>query len=147
MTEPIPQAHVWQVRVYWEDTDAGGVVYHARYLNFFERARTEWLRAHGIEQSKLAEQDNRVFAITRMEIDFLKAAKLDDELDVSVHSVARNGARLEFDQEMKRRADGKMLCRARVTAVCLEADSFRPARMPGWIKDKINNAEAMHNGK
>lgn len=147
MNEPKSRAYVWHVRVYWEDTDAGGVVYHARYLNFFERARTEWLRAQGIEQSRLAAQDNRVFAITRMEIDFLKAAKLDDELEVSVHSVTRKGARLEFGQEMKRRADGKLLSRARVTAVCLEADSFKPARMPEWIQQQFNKAEAMHDAE
>lgn len=147
MTEPKPQPYVWQVRVYWEDTDAGGVVYHGRYLNFFERARTEWLRAQGIEQSRLAQQDNRVFAIIRMEIDFLQAAKLDDELDVSVQSVMRYGARLEFSQQMVRRADGKLLCRARVTAVCLEADSFKPARMPEWIRQKFNQAEALQDAE
>jgi acyl-CoA thioester hydrolase len=147
MTEPMPRAFVWQVRVYWEDTDAGGVVYHARYLNFFERARTEWLRSQGIEQARLSKQDNRVFAIRRMEIDFLNAARLDDELDVSVHSVRRHRARLEFEQHMVRRSDGKVLSRATVTAVCLEADSFKPARMPDWIQKKFDTAEAMHNGE
>ena len=74
---------VWRVRVYWEDTDAGGVVYHSQYLNFFERARTEWLRAKGVHQAKIAEQENVLFAIRHMDIDFVNAARLDDELDIS----------------------------------------------------------------
>lgn len=143
MTEPKPQAYVWQLRVYWEDTDAGGVVYHSRYLNFYERARTEWLRSQGIEQSLLAERDKLVFAIRRMEVDFLKAARLDDELKVSVHSVRSTGARLEFSQEIVRGGDGETLSRAQVTAVCLVADTFKPARMPEWIKQKLKEAEAL----
>lgn len=131
------QPFVWQLRVYWEDTDAGGVVYHSRYLNFFERARTEWLRSRGIEQSRLARDERLVFAISRMEVDFLLPAVLDDELDVSVHSVSAGQTRLEFSQEMTRRSDGRILSRAQVRAACLDADSFKPARMPDWIKQEI----------
>lgn len=133
MTQPF----VWQLRVYWEDTDAGGVVYHARYLNFFERARTEWLRSRGIEQSRLARDEKLVFAISRMEVDFLLPAMLDDELDVSVHSVSAGRTRLEFSQEMTHRSDGRILSRAQVRAACLDADSFKPARMPDWIKQEV----------
>lgn len=133
MTQPF----VWQLRVYWEDTDAGGVVYHSRYLNFFERARTEWLRSRGIEQSRLARDEKLVFAISRMEVDFLSPAVLDDELDVSVHSVTAGRTRLEFSQEMTRRSDGRILSRAQVRAACLDADSFKPARMPDWIKQEV----------
>jgi acyl-CoA thioester hydrolase len=133
MTQPF----VWQLRVYWEDTDAGGVVYHSRYLNFFERARTEWLRSRGIEQSRLARDEKLVFAISRMEVDFLLPAALDDELDVSVHSVSAGRTRLEFSQEMTRRSDGRILSRAQVRAACLDADSFKPARMPDWIKQEV----------
>ncbi|HSM69686.1 MAG TPA: tol-pal system-associated acyl-CoA thioesterase [Xanthomonadales bacterium] len=131
------QPFVWQLRVYWEDTDAGGVVYHSRYLNFFERARTEWLRSRGIEQSRLARDERLVFAISRMEVDFLLPAVLDDELDVSVHSVSAGRTRLEFSQEMTRRSDGRILSRAQVRAACLDADSFKPARMPDWIKQEV----------
>lgn len=131
------QPFVWQLRVYWEDTDAGGVVYHSRYLNFFERARTEWLRSRGIEQSRLARDEKLVFAIRRMEVDFLLPAVLDDELDVSVHSVSAGRTRLEFSQEMTRRSDGRILSRAQVRAACLDADSFKPARMPDWIKQEV----------
>jgi len=138
------QAFVWQLRVYWEDTDAGGVIYHSRYLNFFERARTEWLRSLGIHQSELADKHKLVFGIRRMEIDFLMAGKLDDELEVNVHSVRTGGASMSFSQEMNRISDGVKLAKAEVVAVCLAADTFKPVRMPAWIKSKIKeyiNAE------
>ncbi len=125
---------VWKVRVYWEDTDAGGVVYHSRYLNFFERARTEWLRARGVHQAKLAEEENVLFAIRHMDIDFIDAARLDDELEVTVHSVDSTGVRMTFSQDMTRCLDGQPVATARLTAVCLKADSFKPTRMPKWIR-------------
>jgi acyl-CoA thioester hydrolase len=132
---------VWKVRVYWEDTDAGGVVYHSRYLNFFERARTEWLREKGVQQAKLAKEDNALFAIRHMDIDFLQAARLDDELEVSVHTVDARGVRMTFSQDMKRCSDQQMVATAKLTAVCLSADSFKPTRMPKWIRAEINNAK------
>ena len=131
------QPFVWQLRVYWEDTDAGGVVYHSNYLNFFERARTEWLRSIGISQSELSSQHNLVFAIRKMDIDFLAAARLDDELDVSVQSVKIGASRMTFSQEMTRRSDGRNLAKANVTAACLAADSFKPDRIPGWIRARV----------
>ncbi|NNE04956.1 MAG: tol-pal system-associated acyl-CoA thioesterase [Xanthomonadales bacterium] len=131
------EAFVWQLRVYWEDTDAGGVVYHSQYLNFFERARTEWLRSRGIVQSELSQQHNLVFAIRHMDIDFLKPARMDDELEVSVRAVQPGASRLRFEQELKRADDDQVLCKATVSAACLEADRFRPARIPQWLKDAI----------
>ena len=128
---------VWKVRVYWEDTDAGGVVYHSRYLNFFERARTEWLREKGVHQAKLAEEDNALFVIRHMDIDFLQAARLDDELDVTVHTVDARGVRMTFSQDMKRCSDQQLVATAKLTAVCLRADNFKPTRMPKWISAKI----------
>ncbi len=125
---------VWKVRVYWEDTDAGGVVYHSRYLNFFERARTEWLREKGVHQAKLAEEDNTLFAIRHMDIDFLQAARLDDELEVTVHTADARGARMTFSQDMKRCSDQQLVATAKMTAVCLRADNFKPTRMPKWIR-------------
>jgi acyl-CoA thioester hydrolase len=132
---------VWKVRVYWEDTDAGGVVYHSRYLNFFERARSEWLRALGVHQAQLASEHNVLFAIRHMDIDFIQAARLDDELDVSVHTVDSSGVRLTFQQDMTRCSDRQQIASARLTAVCLEVDSFKPTRMPKWIRAEINNAK------
>ena len=132
---------VWKVRVYWEDTDAGGVVYHSQYLNFFERARTEWLRSMGIQQVTLAEQENVLFAIRHMDIDFIQAARLDDELDITVHSVDVAGARLMLSQEMNRCSDRQAVATAKMTAVCLSADRFKPTRMPKWIRAEIKNAK------
>ena len=113
------QPFVWNVRVYWEDTDAGGVVYHSRYLNFFERARTEWLRSLGVHQANMAEEDNNIFVIRNMNIDFAVAARLDDELEASVHSVQLPGARMVFKQDMIRSSDRRLVASADVTAVCL----------------------------
>jgi len=132
---------VWKVRVYWEDTDAGGVVYHSRYLNFFERTRTEWLRSMGVQQAKMAEQDNTIFVIKNMNIEFTRAARLDDELDTTVHSVQMPGAIIIFKQDMTRCSDQQLVASADVTAVCLKADSFKPTRMPKWIRAEINNAK------
>ena len=129
---------VWKVRVYWEDTDAGGVVYHSRYLNFFERARTEWLRSIGVDQSKLAAEENALFAIRHMDIDFEHAARLDDELAITVHSVEAGGVRMTFKQEMTRCSDEQPVASAKLTAVCLKADSFKPTRMPKWIRANIS---------
>lgn len=132
---------VWRVRVYWEDTDAGGVVYHSQYLNFFERARTEWLRAKGIHQAKMALEDNVLFAIRHMDIDFVQAARLDDELDITVHSVTTSGVRMTFSQDMVRCSDRQSIATAKLTAVCLRADSFKPTRMPRSIRAEIENAK------
>jgi len=132
---------VWKVRVYWEDTDAGGVVYHSQYLNFFERARTEWLRAKGIHQAKIASEDNVLFAIRHMDINFVQAARLDDELDITVYNVDAGGVRMTFNQEMTRCSDRQQVATAKLTAVCLRADNFKPTRMPKWIRAEINNAK------
>jgi len=132
---------VWNVRVYWEDTDAGGVVYHARYLHFFERARTEWLRSLGVHQAEMSEKDNRIFAILNMNIDFMKAARLDDELAVTVHSARAGAARMTFEQAMTRTSDGRLIAQTHVTAACLQADRFKPTRIPDWIRAEINNAK------
>ena len=141
VTEPIRDSFVWQVRVYWEDTDAGGVVYHSQYLNFFERARTEWLRSRGVHQAKLADEAGIVFAIRHMEIDWLGPARLDDVLDVSVFDVDAGRSRLTFRQNMTRSADGQRLASAVVTAACLDAESFKPTRMPDWIRTETHNAD------
>jgi acyl-CoA thioester hydrolase len=141
MNQPNADAWVWQVRVYWEDTDAGGVVYHSQYLNFFERARTEWLRAKGIHQGQLADEAGVVFAIRRMDIDWRSPARLDDLLDVTVHTVRAGNARLEFKQDMFRHEDGVLLANAKVTAACLDARAFKPIKMPDAIRSEINDVE------
>ncbi|WP_430391270.1 tol-pal system-associated acyl-CoA thioesterase [Dyella sp. 20L07] len=119
----------WPVRVYWEDTDAGGVVYHASYLRFMERARSEWLRAMGISQSSYKETTGLAFLVREMQIDFLKAALLDDELSVSVEVKERRAASILFAQTI-RRADGAELIRAKVRVACVDVRRMRPVQIP-----------------
>jgi acyl-CoA thioester hydrolase len=126
-------------RVYWEDTDAGGVVYHARYLHFFERARSDWLRELGFPQQQLKQGGNRVFAVTRMETDFIAPARLEDELAVSVCVETLRGASMSFTQRITRASDGLTLAEARVDAACLDAVTFRPARAPRDLVAAIEN--------
>jgi len=119
------------IRVYWEDTDAGGVVYHASYVRFLERARTEWLRAQGVGQQALRESEDLVLVIRGMTIDFHKPARLDDELQVSVVMTERRKASLLIEQEISR--GGQALVRATVRVACLVASSFRPRPLPEWL--------------
>lgn len=134
------QALAWPARVYWEDTDAGGVVYHARYLAFFERARTEFLRARGIDQMALKDQHGFVWVVTEMNVKFRKAARLDDELIVSADLTWSKGVRQGFHQEIRQEENGEVVATAEVTAVMLHAGTFKPARMPAWIKEKLGKA-------
>jgi len=119
----------WPVRVYWEDTDAGGVVYHASYLRFMERARTEWLRGMGISQSAVKESTGLAFLVREMQIDFLRAALLDDELSVSVEVKERRAASILFAQTI-RRVDGVELIRAKVRVACVDVNRMRPVQIP-----------------
>ena len=128
----------WPVRVYWEDTDGGGVVYHSRYLNFFERARTEMIRAAGIDQVELKEKHNLIWVVLEMNVKFIKAAQMDDELLVTAEFQWIKGVRQGIRQEITRKRTGEDVAAADVTAVLLHADSLKPARMPAWVKEKIN---------
>jgi len=119
------------IRVYWEDTDAGGVVYHASYVRFLERARTEWLRAQGVGQQALRERDDLVLVIRDMSLEFDKPARLDDELQVGVAVVERRPASLRLAQEVSRA--GEILVRAQVRVACLVASTFRPRPLPEWL--------------
>ena len=119
------------IRVYWEDTDAGGVVYHASYVRFLERARTEWLRAQGVGQQDLRESRDLVLVIRGMTLDFHKPAKLDDELRVSVVMTERRKASLLIEQEIFR--GDQALVRATVRVACLVASSFKPRPLPEWL--------------
>jgi acyl-CoA thioester hydrolase len=120
------------------------VVYHSQYLNFFERARTEWLREKGVHQAKIAKEENVLFAIRHMDIDFMQAARLDDELDITVHSVETGGVRMTFKQDMTRCSDRQQVATANLTAVCLRADNFKPTRMPRWIRAEISSGNAVN---
>jgi acyl-CoA thioester hydrolase len=119
------------VRVYWEDTDAGGVVYHASYLRFMERARTDWLRSLGIDQAALLQDERRQFAVVEASIRYHRPARYDDMLLVSVRVEELRGASLVMQQEIRRDGAGnELLLSATVRAACLDSDSLRPRPLP-----------------
>jgi acyl-CoA thioester hydrolase len=119
---------VHPVRVYYEDTDAAGVVYYANYLKFLERARTEWLDRHALPLPELERAHGVVFVVTRAEIDFRGAARLGDRLEATVVFEPAGRARLEAHQTVRR--DGEVLVDARIRLACLERDGWKPARVP-----------------
>lgn len=126
--------HVYPVRVYYEDTDAAGIVYYANYLKFAERARTEWLRAKGVGQRALSETEGVAFAVRRVSVEYLKPALLDDALEVRTRIVSIRGASLDGEQEISR--GGDVLARLTLTLACV-ARSGRPARMPEVVRQAI----------
>ncbi len=131
----------WPVRVYYEDTDSGGVVYYANYLRFMERARTEWLRSFGVEQDRLRDEQGVIFAVRRVDVDYLKPARFNDSLDVTAKIVAQGRASLTFEQSVLRHDDGGCveLCRGSVKIVCLDAAAFRPCPLPDFLKMEIRS--------
>jgi acyl-CoA thioester hydrolase len=130
------KTHVFPVRVYYEDTDAGGVVYYANYLKFAERARTDLLRILGIEQSNLAKNEGVGFVVRRCAADFLGAAHLDDKLEIRTRLAAVKGASLEAEQIISR--DGAELVRMDVCVACTNiAGNGRPARIPAEIRSSL----------
>jgi len=131
------QPYRWRVRVYYEDTDAGGVVFYANYLKFMERARTEWLRAHGFEQNAIRTALNRLFVVRHVSLDYRLAARLDDMLDITVTLARRGGASLVFSQEAIRVADGALCCSGLVKVACIAADSLRPKPLPDQLLAEI----------
>jgi acyl-CoA thioester hydrolase len=128
----------WPVRVYWEDTDAGGVVYYANYLNFMERARSEWLRAKGFEQDVLRDEQGVVFVVRRVEVDYLSPARFNDVLDVSVSLHHLGQAKLTVDQTITR-GESRLIV-ARVTLACIDAARFKPAKIPASILQTLEHA-------
>jgi len=126
---------VWPVRVYWEDTDAGGIVYYANYMKFMERARTEWLRSLGVEQSALAEQHGVAFVVRSMVIDYLKAGRFDDELQVSVELSAVGAGQIDLVQRVLRGEE--LLATAAVKIACVGLRTVRPTRIPQPLATRI----------
>jgi acyl-CoA thioester hydrolase len=122
----------WPVRVYWEDTDGGGVVYYANYLKFMERARTEWLRTLGHSQAELAQQFGFVFAVVEVKVNYRRPARLDDELTVSCLPVPEGRASIRFKQVIRKGDD--MLADGEVRVACVDAKTFRPRALPDFIK-------------
>ena len=125
-----------QVRVYYEDVDIGGVVYYANYLRYFERARSDWLRSHGVNQERLATVEGIGFVVARAEIDFKAGARLDDLLDVSVKVIEKQNTYCWLEQEA-RRADGKVCAAARIQAACVRHSDMRPQPIPEPLSARI----------
>ena len=137
----------WAVRVYWEDTDGGGVVYYANYLRFLERARTEWLRAHGFSQQALAQDPGVIFPVVRANIQYRRPARLDDELLVSCDARARGATAIRFLQRIVRRdgaaaSEPQLLADAEVQVACVDAASFRPTRLPPFLMSALGAPES-----
>jgi acyl-CoA thioester hydrolase len=130
-----PKPFSWPVRVYYEDTDSGGVVYYANYLKFFERARTEWLRSFGLNQDKLAQVEALMFVVRRALLDFVRPARLDDMLEVTVEPVKL--ARVYIDLAQEARCGARVLARAEVRVACLDRRDFKPALIPQYVRDRF----------
>jgi acyl-CoA thioester hydrolase len=155
MTEALPKeppresaagAHVFQLRVYYEDTDAGGVVYYANYLKFAERARTEMLRSLGFENSRLMDGDGPgtgiALAVRQMAVDYLKPARLDDLLEVHTRILEIGGASLRLQQLVRRGAED--VVRMQITLACMNLTSKRTARLPTGLKERFQEFFPSH---
>ena len=130
-----PKPFSWPIRVYYQHTDAGGVVFHANYLSFMECARTELLQSQGFDLGELARRDHVLFVVHSAQIAYHKPALLNDLLTVTAR-VARVGrARLDFDQEVRRREE--LLASAELTLACVSAKSYRPVAVPEAIREKL----------
>jgi acyl-CoA thioester hydrolase len=125
----------WQVRVYYEDTDFGGVVYYANYLRFFERARTEWLRALGADHQSLAADKGLVFVVRRAEIDFVRGAKLDDLLEITVEPAEKRLASMMLRQRALR--GGEPMAEALIQIACVRRDDYRPVAIPPELLERM----------
>jgi acyl-CoA thioester hydrolase len=129
---------VWQARVYWEDTDAGGIVYYANYLRFLERSRTEWLRSRGVSQLALARDPGVVFSVVAIEARYRLPARLDDLLSVSCEPAADGGASILFSQRIWREPlAAELLLSASVRVACLDAATLKPRRLPQVITREL----------
>jgi acyl-CoA thioester hydrolase len=133
----------WPIRVYYEDTDSGGVVYYANYLKFFERARTEWLRAAGINQKALAESDRVMFVVRSAAVDYHASAKLDDELNLTLVVERLGRASVQFVQEAWRVAgtQRELLATGRIKVGCIDTEALRPGAIPNHVLEIIRSME------
>ncbi|MCW8845581.1 MAG: tol-pal system-associated acyl-CoA thioesterase [Gammaproteobacteria bacterium] len=126
------------VRVYYEDTDAGGIVYYANYLKFMERARTEWLRSMGVDQPTLMREQRLMFVVVSTDVKYLKPARFDDLLNVSCRVVSITRTSLSFVQEIRREdGEGELLVSGTVKAACVDADRLRPRAIPAKMLEEF----------
>lgn len=126
---------IFRVRVYYEDTDTGGVVFYANYLKFFERARTEWLRELGVEQSHLARQAKRLFVVHSLNMAYRRPARLDDLLTLYSRVTHLGRASIHFAQRAER--DGELLADGQIQICCVDAERLRPAALPDFLRAKL----------
>ncbi|MDD2728091.1 tol-pal system-associated acyl-CoA thioesterase [Malikia sp.] len=134
MTEQ--QAYSWPVRIYWEDTDAGGIVFYANYLKFFERARTEWLRSLGVHQRELRESSGGMFVVGGASLDYRRPARLDDQLEVTARIAELGRASLVLEQQawlLEGSGRSQLLCEGRIRIGWVDAAQMKPARIPASI--------------
>ena len=136
---PLLSPFSWPVRVYWEDTDAGGIVFYANYLKFFERARTEWLRERGVEQAQLRAQTGGMFVVSEAHVRYHHSARLDDELIVTAVPTAVGRASMTLSQQafLKKGAAPLLLCEATVRVGWINADRHQAARIPSTLLDAL----------
>jgi acyl-CoA thioester hydrolase len=132
-------AFEWPVRVYWEDTDAGGIVFYANYLKFFERARTEWLRSLGIEQGALRERTGGMFVVSQTSLRYLHPARLDDELCVTAELVKAGRSSLWIEQQARRKVCATILCGASIRIGWVDAQ-FKPARIAPCVLQRLSSS-------
>jgi acyl-CoA thioester hydrolase len=136
------------LRVYWEDTDAGGVVFYANYLKFFERARTEWLRSLGFEQERLRAQTGSIFVVTDTRVRYVRPARLDDLLAVTVHVEHAGRAQMTIAQQAWRKLSQgeELLAQGTIRIGCVDAGTFKPQRIPTAIADSLNDTSTSSHG-
>jgi len=127
----------FRIRVYWEDTDAGGIVFYANYLKFFERARTEWLRSLGVGQQALREATGGIFVVGETSLRYHQAARLDDELLVSARIETAGRASIVLAQQALRAADRALLCDGTIRIGWVDAATLKPARMPAYLLEAL----------
>jgi len=125
----------WPIRVYYEDTDAGGVVFYANYLKFFERARTEMLRDMGFEQDQLITEQNIIFVVRSVQVDYLTPARFNDALDATAEVTQAKKVSLNFEQAVTR--NGEVLCKGNVRIACLDAKTMKPKAIPSQLLEKL----------
>jgi acyl-CoA thioester hydrolase len=128
---------LWSIRVYYEDTDSGGVVYYANYLKFMERARTEMLRQKGFEQDRLRAEDNLLFVVRSVEMDLLQAARFNDQLQVKTRIAESTRTSLTFEQTIYRDGEAKPLSSGRIRVACIDAQRWKPVAIPNEIIQEL----------
>jgi acyl-CoA thioester hydrolase len=138
MAAEMPSVFTWTVRVYYEDTDAGGIVYYANYLKFYERARTEWLRSLGIDQQTLRDQDGALFVVRNASVDYVASARLDDEVKLTLNVEKLGRASVQFFQQAWR--GDTLLSSADVKVACVDAATMRPRSLPDVAAAKMRAA-------